>query len=1319
MPGRFDSSLIPSFDRTPEEEEDRLWRERELAGLAPKRVKLPPAFGADIGSELDRAMEGGVNLSAYMGASKVPTPWSILEQAKDVAVNQALQVPGTLMGSAEKYLAAPDRVVPGAVISAIDNPTEPSKWVDGMARSVTMEDPKYGKDLLEKLGVEPGWKSTLGGLGVDLVTGAPWFKALGSLGALTKAGQASKSAPAFRSLQGLKAEEQAIQAGLQTARTPQLKQALNASLKPIQEGIAKQTAPEGFVEGLSRRAWNLIGDSRMSMAEKMAVLKDRAAKGLPVELADGLAAQAEAGQRSLFRFPGGFHPTSAIDPGAFEMIEQALDAGRKVAATGPVRGAIAAVHDTSGRLGPKGGPSPQDVSDMHRYTKNALTQELVGQELARVKRQAFEAGATPGELQEAFLLREMPFREQRLLQDNNEKLQLVFKNLDEAGIRNARDFENMSDGLEKVTEKLSNPHLSLTDIEKLVKRKTELETALADYKISPLHSDALGYMEGIEKVLKHSGTVTAEEKLSLFYTAKQLDTLRREREPIIMILNSGKGTRMEATRPEVEELARAFGEVNDLALEQEMKRGMPTEYIAGVEQHYMPHPTTDEFDEWVAAQDPVAQLVNKSLAISPEHRFQQPREVRGLSAAYLNKMQKEGRLKKWRGIDLAGFKGKLLEESPEVAVGKRALASANAQAADEFVKNAARRLHEPGPGSVDFAAELKREGIPIPKETRKLLETLKPQMPLETARYVTQQISKMTDPNLPKDVENLFRYLTNVWKSGVTQNPGFVTRNELGAITMAWQVGELNRLKPITDAKELMWTAWRHPEELKKLKFWSKSHGKELTGQELLNLATKNGAYGPDVRYGAQELNAPENQREILGGLFLDPRDVTYPKLDPLRNKGKLGNAAARAIEIGTETLRQTPFIGDKRATARLSRTLGTAGDNHMKLSVFLHHLLYEGHGEKEAAKKAIDALFDYGRRTDFHRDVGQLVFPFATWMVKNFAAQTKTLARRPHTVGAQAAIANAVASSYPKMTGGQRQDAFGMRGNKGAPIPGPNVAGQTPEGEPEDQRHVWQAEAYNPFVDFEGYMPTEASLKGIWEGPIAKLAEQSLPVTEIPMAISKNWDRFRNQPIDKMKSKLDKQGLQSLADLIPPEETTFLGLRMPKTWRYGAEGSWGPLRRLNTSNPEIPGVGPLFGKRGELPAFAPLLPEFVQPFLGKRLEYDRPASMRLLQELGFPKSTPVDTEIGQGFNERITGRVIPDMRYNTRSYLQRGQDQAARNLAILAQLLLDEDFRAHLRMDWGGIIPDRITEEYRRRLKGDKWVPGENVYDNIPGGRK
>ena len=232
---------------------------------------------------------------------------------------------------------------------------------------------------------------------------------------------------------------------------------------------------------------------------------------------------------------------------------------------------------------------------------------------------------------------------------------------------------------------------------------------------------------------------------------------------------------------------------------------------------------------------------------------------------------------------------------------------------------------------------------------------------------IHDELSKFVQPKL-KTIDELakatgFDYITRLFKGYVTNPfPGFHVRNITSNQFQNILKMGLNALNPNLQRHALNMVLGR--------KFDTEiitKTGKRIKLKKIVDDINKNSDILKQGQFGSKELLIEKGKKELL-----KRKDTS--KFNPL---------------------------SPENVVLKTGQRFGSAAEEQAKLVSILGAVM-EGKSVKEGIKQAEEALFNYGKLTEFERSVMRRIIPFYTFTKKNAEFQIKMLATNPGRVAAQ-----------------------------------------------------------------------------------------------------------------------------------------------------------------------------------------------------------------------------------------------------------------------------------------------------------------------------
>ena len=293
-----------------------------------------------------------------------------------------------------------------------------------------------------------------------------------------------------------------------------------------------------------------------------------------------------------------------------------------------------------------------------------------------------------------------------------------------------------------------------------------------------------------------------------------------------------------------------------------------------------------------------------------------------------------------------------------------------------------------------------------------------------------------------------------------------------------------------------------------------------ILGSGVTNIAIQKDALKIAVASVSKEGKALQALQEELitkAGVKISLDDI----MEAAKKRGLIDEGAfTRDLETvfsqGQEELKQksklarfNPFDVEEFAPIKTGRMVGNVAEAQAKLVGFITGIL-DGQTFDEAAKMANDAIFSYGKLTEFERSVMRRVIPFYTFSRKNIELQFKALTRTPGRVSGQLKVLRGLGQPFSEEE---------KQGLPGYVLEGSGIkAGTDKFGRPQ-------------FVTSLG-LPLEEALSrfsgdnGISANVVQDVASQMNPIIKYPIERALNVDFFRKRPISDINSANDIGGV-------------------------------------------------------------------------------------------------------------------------------------------------------------------------------------------------
>jgi len=326
-----------------------------------------------------------------------------------------------------------------------------------------------------------------------------------------------------------------------------------------------------------------------------------------------------------------------------------------------------------------------------------------------------------------------------------------------------------------------------------------------------------------------------------------------------------------------------------------------------------------------------------------------------------------------------------------------------------------------------------------------------------------------------------FDYATGLFKSYVTTLfPGFHVRN---ITSNQFQ----NMLKIGVDVAnpKLNAAAWAILRNKRPDSVFTSKGGRVYTYGQIRDMISKESDILMEGRFGPFELQQAQIKGEVLGGT----KKRLTRDLNPLSRE----NLALKA--------------GQK---------IGQSSEQHAKLVNILSNL-QAGNSIKVGIESAEDALFNYGKLTDFERKIMRRIIPFYTFSRKNAEYQMKMLMQTPGAVaaqlkgmrGASETLGGAITSEDVEGLPAWALDNMGVKS-------GVNKYGQ----------NLFLTGFGLPIEEFFGRFSGD---KGIIWNIINETLLMSNPLLKYPLEKVTGFDMFRGRPIQELNNAEDIQGILKL----------------------------------------------------------------------------------------------------------------------------------------------------------------------------------------------
>jgi hypothetical protein len=218
--------------------------------------------------------------------------------------------------------------------------------------------------------------------------------------------------------------------------------------------------------------------------------------------------------------------------------------------------------------------------------------------------------------------------------------------------------------------------------------------------------------------------------------------------------------------------------------------------------------------------------------------------------------------------------------------------------------------------------------------------------------------------------------------------------------------------------------------------------------------------------------------------------------------------------------------LSRQNALLRANMNIGSALDREMKWGMIIGELK-EGKTIDAAIESTKDALFNYGKLTEFERAVMRRLIPFYTFARKNAELQIKTLATSPGVIANQVkgigAAGEAIGDpiSQEDMEGLPQfvLDSFGIKGGSHFT----NEYGQP----------TYFTGFGLPIEEFLGHFKGD---NGIVRNAIADILTISNPIIKAPLESTLNQDFFRGRPITELDNASSAKWMVDVMDFMSPK---------------------------------------------------------------------------------------------------------------------------------------------------------------------------------------
>lgn len=236
-------------------------------------------------------------------------------------------------------------------------------------------------------------------------------------------------------------------------------------------------------------------------------------------------------------------------------------------------------------------------------------------------------------------------------------------------------------------------------------------------------------------------------------------------------------------------------------------------------------------------------------------------------------------------------------------------------------------------------------------------------------------------------------------------------------------------------------------------------------------------------------------------------------------------------------------------------RKLGTAIEAQSKL-MGVASFVAEGKSVKEAIELTEEAIFNYGKLSNFEKDIMRRIIPFYTFARKNAEFQIRTLAKSPGAVAAQLKFIRGIGESFGEPITPEDEeglpswviDSLGIK------------AGYNKYG---------QAQFFTGFgLPIEEFIQRFSGRKGFVWNTVSSIMSQMNPIIKFPIERTSGVDLFRGRPITEISNAGDLVPfLEALPDNVEKELKDLLQWNEQRVAIY-ANGKKVGERTRYTANP-------------------------------------------------------------------------------------------------------------------------------------------------------
>lgn len=252
-------------------------------------------------------------------------------------------------------------------------------------------------------------------------------------------------------------------------------------------------------------------------------------------------------------------------------------------------------------------------------------------------------------------------------------------------------------------------------------------------------------------------------------------------------------------------------------------------------------------------------------------------------------------------------------------------------------------------------------------------------------------------------------------------------------------------------------------------------------------------------------------------------RDMVIKESDILSESGAFGKVEQFLDNARAElTRKSTPGrfnpLSRENIALKTGRNLGQVTEAQSKM-VSVISALIEGKTVKEGIKQAEEALFNYGKLTDFERKIMRRMIPFYSFARKNFEFQMKALATKPGAVASQLKFFRGATNAM-----GEEITEEDLDGLPSWVLEGVGIK----NGVDEYGRSLFFSGFGLPIEEFLGRFSGE---KGIVWNFLENVLTQTNPIVKYGVERATEQDFFRGRPITEV---YNAQDIANLMNLMP-----------------------------------------------------------------------------------------------------------------------------------------------------------------------------------------